>query len=376
MKFHLSEQAKEAIRIYSIAGVIVAAFCFLVRNLGGIASYLGSFLSILSPFFLGFAIAFVLLPLRRIVENRWLSKFSIGAKGKRRIAVGVSVVVLLLAVTGLFLIMIPQLISSFQSFVNSFDGYMNRFEELLNSLTGEEVSGFVSSMVEALENWVREFATGQNGVLAKLVNYSVSIVNGIFNCFVGVIVAVYLMLDQEKFVSQMKRLITAAFGPRKSESIYYVGRLTAKMFNSFIFGKALDSFIIGVICWISCTIMRIPYAPLISVVIGITNMIPVFGPFIGAVPSILILLFISPMKALEFLIFIVILQQVDGNILGPYILGDSMGLPAIWIMFAIIVGGSLFGMLGMVLGVPVFSVFYILTKDWINKQLADSEMMT
>jgi predicted PurR-regulated permease PerM len=146
------------------------------------------------------------------------------------------------------------------------------------------------------------------------------------------------------------------------------------MLDSFIFGKALDSLIIGVTCGLCCGLMKIPYTPLIAFVIGITNMIPIFGPFIGAVPCVFILLIISPTKALEFIIFILILQQVDGNILGPYILGDSLGLPPVWVMFAIIVGGALWGVLGMFLGVPLFSVIYVLIKELINKRLSEKRI--
>ena len=146
------------------------------------------------------------------------------------------------------------------------------------------------------------------------------------------------------------------------------------MFNSFIFGKALDSLIIGIITWFCMYLMKMPYTPLIAVVVGVTNMIPVFGPFLGAVPCIIILVIIDPIKALEFAIFILILQQIDGNIIGPRILGDSMGLPTLWIMFAIIVGGALFGVVGMFLGVPLFSVIYVLIRDWIYGRLADKNI--
>ena len=146
------------------------------------------------------------------------------------------------------------------------------------------------------------------------------------------------------------------------------------MFNSFVYGKALDSLIIGIICAICTGLMKMPYAVLISFVIGITNMIPVFGPFIGAIPCIFILLIISPYKALEFSIFVLILQQIDGNIIGPRILGDSLGLPALWIMFAIIIGGATFGIVGMFLGVPIFSVIYYLVSNRVNQALREKRI--
>ena len=154
----------------------------------------------------------------------------------------------------------------------------------------------------------------------------------------------------------------------------YVGRLSVRLFNSFIAGKAVDSLIIGIVCWLVVTILQMPYAPMIGFIVGITNMIPVFGPFIGAIPCLIILLIINPWQSLEFLIFIIILQQIDGNIIGPHILGDSMGLPTLWVMFAIIVGGALFGVVGMFLGVPIFSVIYTLVANALNRRMMENQI--
>jgi predicted PurR-regulated permease PerM len=154
----------------------------------------------------------------------------------------------------------------------------------------------------------------------------------------------------------------------------HIMNLTAKTFNNFIFGKFVDSLIIGLICYICVSLMKMPYAPLIAFVVGVTNMIPVFGPFIGAVPSTLILLIIDPILALEFLVFILILQQIDGNIIGPHILSDAVGLPTLWVMFAIIVGGAMFGVVGMFVGIPIFSVIYTLTEDWIHRRLKEKKI--
>ena len=146
------------------------------------------------------------------------------------------------------------------------------------------------------------------------------------------------------------------------------------MFYKFFFGKAMDSLIIGILCYICCTFMRMPYAVMIAVIVGITNVIPVFGPFLGAIPCMIILVMINWVKALEFMVFIVILQQIDGNIIGPYILGDAVGLPTLWVMFAIIVGGALFGVVGMFLGVPTFAVIYTLIKEWTHNRLESKKL--
>ncbi|MBR2066813.1 MAG: AI-2E family transporter, partial [Solobacterium sp.] len=219
-----------------------------------------------------------------------------------------------------------------------------------------------------------EWLTGAQGGLSRLVSYSISLLRTVFNFFVGVIISIYLLMDEEKFRRQIKSIIYAFTDSDKADRVVEITRLTGKTFNSFIFGKFIDSLIIGVITYFVLMIMKMPYAPLISFVVGVTNMIPVFGPFIGAVPSIIILLIINPWKALEFAIFIFILQQIDGNIIGPRILGDAVGLPTLWVMFAIIVGGALFGAVGMFIGVPVFSVIYVLLGKIIENNLAKKEI--
>ena len=199
--------------------------------------------------------------------------------------------------------------------------------------------------------------------------YSVIFAKGVMNFLIGMIIALYILLDEPKLKRQTKKVLYALLPKKTTEKIIKISRLTINTFNSFVAGKAVDSLIIGILCYIILSFMNMPYTPLISVLVGVTNMIPVFGPFLGAVPSILILLLVDPFRALEFAIFILILQQVDGNIIGPRILGGAVGLPTLYVMFAIIIGGALFGIFGMFIGVPVFSVIFVLVRDFIHQQL-------
>lgn len=375
MKYKLSEQAKENIRVYTIAGILIATFCFLFLNGSPVFSFLKRVVKILTPFFIGFAIAFILMPLCNIIETRWLGGLSWKKKTKRTIAVISCIIIFLLLITVTLLMLIPQLISSVQTLVGNMDVYLRTLEDFVNRFqSNEEYSQVIDNILQSLftqiSNWVQQLSS----LLPKVLNYSVSFISSVFNFFVGLIVSVYILLDEETFRSQIRKAIKALFSEKTSKRIFYVAELTGKMFNSFIFGKALDSLIIGIICWFVTSIMNIPYSPLISFIIGITNMIPVFGPFIGAIPSAFILLVINPMAALEFVIFIIILQQIDGNIIGPYILGDSMGLPAFWIMFAIILGGGLFGVIGMFLGVPLFAVIFTIGKEILKEKLKIKEV--
>ena len=184
-----------------------------------------------------------------------------------------------------------------------------------------------------------------------------------FNFVVGLVIAIYLLLGKETFIGQGKKMVYTLFSPKQGNRVIHVVRVTDKMFGGFISGKILDSAIIGVICYIGLVIMGIPYSLLVAVIVGVTNVVPFFGPYVGAAPSFVLIALAEPVKGLYFLIFIVVLQQIDGNIIGPKILGESTGLSSFWVVFAILVGGGLFGFLGMLLGVPAFAVIYYLIRE-------------
>ncbi len=370
MKIELKEQTKENIKAYTISGIFIVITYFILKNGAVIFKFLGSFFTTLMPFILGFAFAFILIPLRNLIEKDCFKRLKWSYKTKRNVAVLITMIVFIIVIASFFIVLIPQLVESIKTLINSFDGYVNAFTSLFQNVEIQgEYRELFESAIEALKTFVNSLISGENNLISIVVSYSLSFLSSIVNAFISLIIAVYLLLDEEKFKSQVCRVIYAICTRGTSNKIFYVAKLTSKMFNSFIFGKALDSLIIGVICWVGTAILKIPYSTLISFVIGITNMIPVFGPFIGAIPCIFILIFINPISAIEFSIFVLALQQVDGNIIGPKILGGSLGLPALWVMFAIIVGGGLFGVIGMFLGVPLFSVIYVLIRDAVNNKI-------
>ena len=227
----------------------------------------------------------------------------------------------------------------------------------------------VEAQLDTIQPKLMDFA---NNILPKLGDWSVKvkdsamvIVVAIKDFIIGFIVALYLLISKETFVAQARKITYALFPNNVSKSILKVSAKANRTLSGFLSGKLLDSFIIGVICFIAMTIMQMDFVALISVIIGITNMIPFFGPFFGAIPSALLLLMAAPKQVIPFIIFIIVLQQFDGNILGPKIIGDSTGLTPFWVMFAIFVGGGLFGFAGMLLGVPVFAVLYALFSEFI-----------
>ena len=367
----LKEETIENIKAFSISGILVVAFYTLINNVEPLYGVLQAIFVALSPFIYGIGIAFLLNPLRKIIEYSWLEKTKLKPRTKKVIASFGALLIGIILLFIFFSILIPQMISSIQTFLSSFEGYVDtahNFFESNNFFSDDllkTLNPVIDKGVSMLGDWVSNIASSLNAILM----YSVIFAKGVMNFLIGMIIALYILLDEVNLKRQIKKVLYALLPEKTTKSILRTTRLTINTFNSFVAGKAVDSLIIGILCYIILSFMKMPYTPLISVVVGVTNMIPVFGPFLGAVPSILILLLVDPFKALEFSIFILILQQVDGNIIGPRILGGAVGLPTLYVMFAIIIGGALFGIVGMFIGVPVFSVIFVLVSEFIHREL-------
>ena len=367
----LKEETIENIKAFSISGILVVAFYTLINNVEPLYGVFQAIFVALSPFIYGIGIAFLLNPLRKIIEYSWLEKTKLKPRTKKVIASFGALLIGIIMLFVFFSILIPQMISSIQTFLSSFEGYVDsarNFFESNNFFSDDllkTLNPVIDKGVSMLGDWVSNLASSLNAILM----YSVIFAKSVMNFLIGMIIALYILLDEVNLKRQMKKVLYALLPEKTTKGILRTTRLTINTFNSFVAGKAVDSLIIGILCYIILSFMKMPYTPLISVVVGVTNMIPVFGPFLGAVPSILILLLVDPFKALEFSIFILILQQVDGNIIGPRILGGAVGLPTLYVMFAIIIGGALFGIVGMFIGVPVFSVIFVLVSEFIHRQL-------
>ena len=348
----LKEETIENIKAFSISGILVVAFYTLINNVEPLYGVFQAIFVALSPFIYGIGIAFLLNPLRKIIEYSWLGKTKLKPRTKKVIASFGALFIGIIMLFVFFSILIPQMISSIQTFLSSFEGYVDsarNFFESNNFFSDDllkTLNPVIDKGVSMLGDWVSNIASSLNAILM----YSVIFAKSVMNFLIGMIIALYILLDEINLKRQIKKVLYALLPEKTTKSILRTTRLTINTFNSFVAGKAVDSLIIGILCYIILSFMKMPYTPLISVVVGVTNMIPVFGPFLGAVPSILILLLVDPFKALEFSIFVLILQQVDGNIIGPRILGGAVGLPTLYVMFAIIIVGSLFGIVGMFIG--------------------------
>ena len=272
---------------------------------------------------------------------------------------------------------IPGLIDSIVKIIEILPSSMERLTQWASSKLTESpelyniVSVWIDDFTANAVNFVTETLLPQYSSLAVYISESImGMLNLIKNIFVGIIVCVYFLNIKDTFAGQIKKVIVATFKESTAEEILQGAAFTNKTFGGFINGKIIDSIIIGILCFICMSIFNWEYTLLISCIIGVTNIIPFFGPFIGAIPSALLILMVNPMQCVYFLIFILALQQFDGNILGPKILGDSTGLASFWVLFSVIVGGGLFGFVGMVVGIPLFAVIYAYFSRSINKRLA------
>ncbi|MBS3990710.1 MAG: AI-2E family transporter [Erysipelothrix sp.] len=373
MKFKLEHSLQTTILGFTISGLLIVVFALMVMNFQVVRDGFNQLAGLLLPFIVGFALAFLMSPFQNIIEKNLLKNVKLTRKFKRIISTSLSLIFTLSVLIGLFVIVTPQLISSINTLIEQIPSYIDSTSTALNQLINQlnieqEASAFLQDVSDDILQSINQLG---RDVLPSILSMSINLLTILFRFVVGIIIAVYMLLEKERFINQVSKLTLALFSKEDATLIFRISNLANDKFNKFIYGKTIDSLIVGVISFIVMSFLQWPYALLISVIIGITNMIPVFGPFIGAVPGFLILFIVSPTTALWFILFIVILQQIDGNIIGPKILGDSLGLPTLWIMFAIIAGGGLFGIIGMFLGVPIFAVIYVIVKETVLFKLKD-----
>lgn len=375
MKLHFDDGMKKKIITYVSVAVITIIIYFSFYNMNALKSFFGSVISLLSPFILGFGIAFLLNKPMMLIETKVLGNWNIKQGHKRTISAISALVIAIAAVTLFFWLLIPQLVASVVSLVDSFPKYIKDFQIFLdeviaeNHLDANEIQKFFGD--RDIFNRLTQLVTD---VLPQMARMSYSFMNMLLNVVLGIMSALYMMLDKEKLCRHLRIAVYAIFPKDSAGYLLHVSETAAAIFNNFIIGKAIDSCIIGILCYIGMSILQLPYALLLAVIVGVTNMIPVFGPFIGAVPGVFLLLIIHPIDAVYFALFILLLQQFDGNILGPLILGDKLGLPSLWILFAVCIGGGIFGIIGMFIGVPLFAVIYTLLKEFFAYRLKQKNM--
>jgi len=368
-----------------LMGVVAVSIFLLavVLNLEAVGRIIGTIGDVFSPLIIGVVLAYLMNPLMNFLDKRLypaLLKRSMkkekAFKLSRTVSLLFAVLVFLLFVYEFCALLVPQLYDSVKGIIENFSTYYTRVESWIMNFLADNptIQTYAADIMEDLYSVVMNFVT--NGLLPNietiitgLTSSVMSVVGGAFDLLIGLCAAIYMLASRDTFLAQSKKIIVALCKEKSADNILRLGRRIHKVFSGFIIGKIVDSLIIGVLCYVGMLILKLPYPALIATVVGVTNVIPFFGPFIGAIPSIFLILLVNPLQAVYFGLFVLALQQLDGNVIGPRILGDTIGISGFWVLVSITVAGGLFGFAGMVLGVPVFAVLYMLVTEFVNSKL-------
>lgn len=370
------------IAVYAFIVICLSiAFANILSQIDLFTSKMQQIMGVFHPFIIGFVIAYLLNFILKFYEEKVFSLSFIKKnikKSMRGLGISLSYITAGLILYIFMQFLVPQLVESIKGLINDIPKYIYNTTNYLDKSLKEmdinpEYMTFITNKISEITNWTIQVLTN---VIPIVGNIFMSFASSVWNIILGIIISIYLLMDKEKFFALGKKVTKALLNEKHSAVILDLANRTNETFGRFIGGKIIDSAIIGVLTFIVLAIFKMPYALLISVIIGVTNIIPFFGPFIGAIPSAIIIMFVSPVQALWFLVIIFVIQQIDGNIIGPKILGDSIGISAFWILFSILVAGKLFGLAGMIIGVPMFALIYSIIKDIIEIRLANKGLPT
>lgn len=360
--------------------LIIAVAYTAVTQPQKIGAVIGGAISLLSPFIIGFCMAYVVNLLLRPLERFWMwiwhkaKRQKLISKTKRPLCLTLSFLVVLGVIFAIVFMIIPALKDTVVSFANKVPQYAKTVESWYYALVDflgnynfelPEISLDINKITDFAKSVISNY--GSN-VLDTTVNVTASIVSAIVDIVLGLVFAIYLLAQKERLGNQTRRAATAILGPERSKRVVDFTALTNSVFTKFVTGQLTEACIIGVLCFIGMSIFKMPYAGIISILVGFTALVPIFGAFIGTAVGAFLILLESPIKAVWFVVFIIILQQLEGNLIYPRVVGKSVGLPGIWVLTAVTVGGGLFGVLGMLFSVPICSVLYVLFRNFVNKK--------
>lgn len=378
---------KRRFRTYVILIAFGITLLVALLNLNVLFKYFGLFLELITPILIGLGFAFILnIPMTVIEHNLlgFIDKVPSFKKKKKKLnrdklkrftAIILTIIIILGAIAGIFTFLIPQLINSVNTLIEKFPDYYASFKEWIDQLflifklpgnVWEQLSTQWDEIFKGIGNYLMDLAP-------DIYDATVSLTTGIFNLFLGLILSIYMLADKEKLLTIKDKLLCAYVPKEKVEFIEDVSKTANDVFHGFIAGQITEAIIIGTLCGLGLAILQVPYALLIGVLVGSTSVIPVFGAFLGAIPSGFILLIVDPLYALIFVIYILVLQQVEGNFIYPKVVGSSIGLSGIWVLIGMLIGANLFGFLGIVLGIPTLAVFYSVFKKITNKRIQKKE---
>ncbi len=369
--------------IFLIAFAIL--FMWLLENIVVVFSLIKTLFSIISPFMWGLVLAFLLNGPMRFFEKRipWnkgiLSKASLGAR--KGISYLMTLLLFILILSLISFIIIPELINTLQDIINKSSTYAGKIQNfvttfIMNNRQLMDWAKFIEFDWEQFKESSIEFT--KNSLISALqstLNFSISIASGTIDFALTFVFSIYVLFQKKKLARQMKKLIVALCPSKVSEKIFYIADLSNKIFSNFLHGQLLEAIILGLLFFIAMTIFGFPYPLMISVTIAVTSIIPIFGAFIGAFVGALLILVIDYKMAFWFVIMFLVIQQIEGNLIYPHVVGKASGLPSMWILVAVTVGGSLLGVLGILLFIPIFSILYTLLGEYVNKRLREKSML-
>ena len=367
-------QKKHPIKITSICAIIFVII-FTMANIQGVIGVLSSIFSVLTPVIIGFALAYILNPMLTFYEYKVFKKL----KNKnfiRGISITLTLITAFVILLAFLWLLIPQVITSSKDLISNYDNYIESTVNLINSTiskitTDDHLTEYISA--EEVTNFVLELFASSSQIMSSILSYVSDFAMGLFvglkNTIIGIFIAIYMLIAKERLLALSRKLGTAFISERNFKIVQKYASITHSTFTGFFVGKIVDSAIILLLTLVLLLIFGINYPLLIAVIVGITNIIPVFGPIIGAIPSFFILFIIDPKQAFIFLILIIFIQQLDGNVIGPKILGDSTGISSLGVLIAIIIMGEYFGIIGMIIGVPIFAVLGVLINEVADAKL-------
>ena len=368
----------------NIKRILLLVACSIIlywglNNLSTLGKLLGSFFSLFSPLLIGAGIAYVMNLLLKAIERLWDMALKKApelwrVKLKRPICLTATILLFLGIIFAIFFILIPRLEEAGSTLIANVPGYITQIQNWWGSLVdfaaghGVTLPELSMNVEDATKFISKILSSDSSNVVNTTIDITTSILGALVNILLALVFSVYMLAQKETLISQSRRLLLAALPRKAGQRTMHILKLTNNAFSSFVTGQVTEAFILGSLCCIGMLILRLPYALPVSVIISFTSLIPIFGAWIGAATGAFLIVFVSPIKALTFLIFLLILQQVEGNLIYPKVVGKSVGLPGLWVLAAVTIGGGIFGMLGMLLGVPICSVIYALVQDFIRSQ--------
>lgn len=360
-----------------ILKIIVFTVCliFMFIYIKPVWNFLGIVLKLVSPFIIGLAIAFVLNILVNLLERKLFNKTKINYKAKHNLSIILSLAIILSFITFMLLLIVPQIKNTTNLFIDNMPTYQENVIDLLDKigLNNEIRADIIAKSKDFSEKITTYLKDNSNVIATNILGIASNVVSSVVNLTIGVIFAIYLLLEKEHLLHQITKVLNAYLPDKKVKKISNICHLSNRTFANFVSGQFLEAMIIGVLCLIGMLILRIPYAATISILVGFTALIPVFGAFIGTGIGAFLIFMVNPMKALIFIIFILILQQIEGNLIYPKVMSKRVNLPGIWVLVAVTIGASISGILGMMLSVPIVSIAYSILATNVNERLMKKE---